>query len=78
MLAAKPLPVTVTQKPAYALVGLKVMLPVVVAAVVTVKVAEACADTPIGKPASIEYVPSDTEETSRAIEKVPVDDVVTY
>ena len=77
MLAAKPLPVTVIVVPTGPLVGLEVMLGAVTVAVM-VKVAEACAGRPIGKLASIWYVPGGAEERVRVIEKAPVGDVVTY
>ena len=78
MLAAKPLPVTVIVVPTGPLVGLKATLGAVVTVVVTVKVAEACTGRPIGKPASIRYVPDGAEGTIRVVEKVPVGAVVTY
>ncbi len=43
---------------------------------VTVKVAEASVGGPIGKSASIEYVPGGADGTIRVLEKVPVDDAV--
>lgn len=48
------------------------------APVVTVKVAEACAGAPIGKTASTGYVPGGSEGTTRVVEKVPLDNVVTF
>ncbi len=42
------------------------------------KVAKACTGRPIGKPASIRYVPGGAEGTIRVVEKVSVGDVVTY